>query len=110
MVTELADPESIPNSSTDSPRSFAVVSASARARATDRRTIAPFSGIGAYPLHLVVMALLWGYIYTSWSIMGRLGMVSFGHGAFLGIGAYAHSVLLAKGLPFFVTMPIASTP
>ncbi len=50
--------------------------------------LAPFSGIGAYPLHLAVMALLWGYIYTSWSIMGRLGMVSFGHGAFLGIGAY----------------------
>ncbi|HMS78520.1 MAG TPA: branched-chain amino acid ABC transporter permease [Burkholderiaceae bacterium] len=61
--------------------------------------VAPFSGIGAYPLHLVVMALLWGYIYTSWSIMGRLGMVSFGHGAFLGVGAYA-SVLLwnAAGL------------
>jgi branched-chain amino acid transport system permease protein len=54
---------------------------------------APFSGIGAYPLHLAIMALLWGYIYTSWSIMGRLGMVSFGHGAFLGIGAYG-SVLL----------------
>ena len=54
---------------------------------------APFSGIGAYPLHLAIMALLRGYIYTSWSIMGRLGMVSFGHGAFLGIGAYA-SVLL----------------
>ena len=34
---------------------------------------APFSGIGAYPLHLAIMALLWGYIYTSWSIMGRLG-------------------------------------
>ena len=34
------------------------------------------------------MCLLWGFVYTSWSIMGRLGMVSFGHGAFLGIGAY----------------------
>jgi len=51
--------------------------------------IAPWLGVGAYPLHLAVMALLWGYIYTSWSIMGRLGMVSFGHGAFLGIGAYS---------------------
>ncbi len=49
---------------------------------------APFSGIGNYPLHLLIMVLLWGYVYTSWSIMGRLGMVSFGHGAFLGIGAY----------------------
>jgi len=49
---------------------------------------APWLGLGAYPMHLAIMALLWGYIYTSWSIMGRLGMVSFGHGAFLGIGAY----------------------
>jgi len=44
--------------------------------------------IGDYPLHLMILVLLWGYIYTSWSIMGRLGMVSFGHGAFMGIGAY----------------------
>src|SRR5437763_951899 len=44
--------------------------------------------IGNYPLHLMIMVLLWGYIYTSWSLMGRLGMVSFGHGAFMGIGAY----------------------
>ena len=49
----------------------------------------PFSGIGNYPLHLVIMCLLWSYVYTSWSIMGRLGLVSFGHGAFLGIGAYS---------------------
>jgi branched-chain amino acid transport system permease protein len=49
----------------------------------------PLTGIGKYPLHLVVMCLLWGYVYTSWSIMGRLGLVSFGHGAFFGIGAYS---------------------
>ena len=45
--------------------------------------------IGNYPLHLMILVLLWGYIYTSWSLMGRMGMVSFGHGAFMGIGAYA---------------------
>lgn len=49
----------------------------------------PVTGIGAYPLHLVIMCLLWSYVYTSWSIMGRLGLVSLGHGAFLGIGAYS---------------------
>ncbi len=48
----------------------------------------PLSGIGAYPLHLIIMCVLWSYVYTSWSIMGRLGLVSLGHGAFLGIGAY----------------------
>ena len=51
--------------------------------------LVPLSGVGNYPLHLIISCLLWGYVYTSWSIMGRLGLVSFGHGAFLGIGAYA---------------------
>lgn len=50
--------------------------------------VAPLLGLGAYPMHLVITALLWSYIYTCWSLMGRLGLVSFGHGAFIGIGAY----------------------
>jgi branched-chain amino acid transport system permease protein len=45
--------------------------------------------IGNYPLHLMILVLLWGYIYTSWSLMGRVGLTSFGHGAFMGIGAYS---------------------
>lgn len=49
----------------------------------------PWLGLGDYPLHLFIVALIWSYIYTSWAIMGRLGMVSFGHGAFMGIGAYS---------------------
>ena len=48
----------------------------------------PLFGLGNYPLHLIIMCLLWSFIYTSWAVMGRLGMVSFGHGAYLGIGAY----------------------
>ena len=50
--------------------------------------LAPVLGLGAYPMHLAITALLWSYIYTCWSLMGRLGLVSFGHGAFIGIGAY----------------------
>jgi branched-chain amino acid transport system permease protein len=50
--------------------------------------LAPLAGMGGYPLHLLIMTLLWAYVYTGWAIMGRLGMVSLGHGAFLGIGAY----------------------
>lgn len=49
---------------------------------------APLAGMGDYPLHLLILSLLWGFVYTGWAIMGRLGMVSLGHGAFLGIGAY----------------------
>jgi branched-chain amino acid transport system permease protein len=55
--------------------------------------VVPLLGVGNYPLHLLIMGLLWAYIYTSWAIMGRLGMVSFGHGAFMGIGAYTVTML-----------------
>ncbi len=58
--------------------------------------LAPVLGLGAYPMHLVITALLWSFIYTSWSLMGRLGLVSFGHGAFMGVGAY--TVILAWNL------------
>lgn len=51
--------------------------------------VLPWLGLGDYPLHLVIVALIWSYIYTGWAIMGRLGMVSLGHGAFMGIGAYS---------------------
>ena len=46
-----------------------------------------------YFLHLVIQVLLFGYIYTSWSIMGRFGFVSLGHGAFMGVGAYVPGLL-----------------
>jgi branched-chain amino acid transport system permease protein len=49
---------------------------------------APLTGMGNYPLHLLITTLLWAFVYTGWAVMGRLGMVSLGHGAFLGIGAY----------------------
>jgi branched-chain amino acid transport system permease protein len=46
-----------------------------------------------YFVHLVIQILLWGFIYTAWSIMGRFGFVSLGHGAFAGVGAYAPALL-----------------
>jgi len=47
----------------------------------------------AYFLHIVIQVLLWGFVYTAWSMMGRFGFVSLGHGAFLGIGAYVPALL-----------------
>ena len=68
----------------------------------------PLTGIGNYPLHLIIMCLLWAYVYTSWSIMGRLGMVSLGHGAFLGIGAYTVVMLWNHyGLSPWLGAPLA---
>ncbi len=46
-----------------------------------------------YILHLVIQILIWAFIYTAWSLMGRFGFVSFGHGAFLGVGAYVPALL-----------------
>jgi branched-chain amino acid transport system permease protein len=66
----------------------------------------PLTGLGNYPLHLVILCLLWGFVYTGWAVMGRLGMVSLGHGAFLGIGAYT----VVMGWNHFGLSPWISTP
>jgi branched-chain amino acid transport system permease protein len=44
-------------------------------------------------LHLLIQILLWGFVYTAWSMMGRFGFVSLGHGAFMGVGAYVPALL-----------------
>jgi branched-chain amino acid transport system permease protein len=53
----------------------------------------PYMGIPEYYLHVIILILIWSFIYTSWSLMGRFGLVSLGHGAFLGVGAYAVAML-----------------
>jgi branched-chain amino acid transport system permease protein len=46
-----------------------------------------------YFLHIAIQILIWGFIYTAWSLMGRFGLVSLGHGAFMGVGAYVPALL-----------------
>jgi branched-chain amino acid transport system permease protein len=46
-----------------------------------------------YFMHILIQVLLWGFIYTAWSMMGRFGFVSLGHGAFMGVGAYVPALL-----------------
>ena len=53
----------------------------------------PFVYHEPYPLHLLVIVLIWSFMYTSWSVMGRFGLVSLGHGGFMGIGAYVTALL-----------------
>lgn len=53
----------------------------------------PFVYSEPYPLHIAVIILIWSFVYTSWSVMGRFGLVSLGHGAFFGIGAYVNALL-----------------
>jgi len=47
----------------------------------------------SYFLHIAIQVLLWGFIFTAWSMMGRFGLVSLGHGAFMGVGAYTSALL-----------------
>ncbi len=67
-----------------------------------------FPGGERYYLHLLIQILLWSFIYTGWSLMGRFGLTSLGHGAFTGIGAYA-TVLLWNyaGLSPWIGIPVA---
>jgi branched-chain amino acid transport system permease protein len=68
----------------------------------------PLIGLSDYYLHVLIMVLLWGFIYTGWSIMGRFGLVSLGHGAFLGIGAYSVTMLWNHfGLTPWLGIPVA---
>jgi branched-chain amino acid transport system permease protein len=47
------------------------------------------AGMKQYVLHVVIQIFIWSFIGQAWSLMGRFGLVSLGHGAFLGVGAYA---------------------
>ena len=53
----------------------------------------PFVYRDPYHLHILVQILIWSFAYTSWSIMGRFGLVSLGHGGFMGVGAYVTALL-----------------
>jgi branched-chain amino acid transport system permease protein len=54
---------------------------------------APMGGMRQYVLHVAIQIFIWSFIGSAWSLMGRFGLVSLGHGAFLGVGAYT-TVLL----------------
>ena len=59
--------------------------------------VGEMSGVFVYAIAGVGLMLLTGYT----------GLVSLGHAAFLGIGAYANAILLAKGVPFALSLPAA---
>ncbi len=69
--------------------------------------ILPWIVPSSYIVHLMVQVLLWSFIYTAWSLMGRFGLVSFGHGAFMGIGAYVVVLMWnVYGLSPWLSIPL----
>ena len=70
--------------------------------------VAALIGIPSYPLHIMIVILIWAFTYTGWSLMGRFGLVSLGHGAFMGVGAYATALLWNyAGMTPWLGIPIA---
>jgi branched-chain amino acid transport system permease protein len=68
----------------------------------------PFVYREPYPMHLLIVVLIWSSMYTSWSVMGRFGLVSLGHGGFMGIGAYVTALLWNNfGLTPWLGIPVA---
>ena len=53
----------------------------------------PMGGMRQYVLHVVIQIFIWSFIGGAWSLMGRFGLGSLGHGAFLGLGAYTTTLL-----------------
>src|SRR3989339_554994 len=50
-----------------------------------------------YYLHLIIIALMWVVIGSSWNLLaGYTGQVSFGHAMFFGTGAYTAGILAGK--------------
>jgi branched-chain amino acid transport system permease protein len=61
-----------------------------------------------YHLHIMILILIWSFAYTSWSMMGRFGLVSLGHGGFMGIGAYVTALLWNHlGVSPWIGIPLA---
>jgi branched-chain amino acid transport system permease protein len=58
-------------------------------------------GGNSYVMGLMVSGLIVAGVALAWALLGNLGgMVSFGHAAFFGVGAYTSAILSAKlGLP-----------
>jgi branched-chain amino acid transport system permease protein len=68
----------------------------------------PFVYRDTYHLHILVLILIWSFAYTSWSIMGRFGLVSLGHGGFMGVGAYVTALLWNHlGISPWIGIPIS---
>ena len=63
-------------------------------------------GGNLYLMSNIVAALTIGGIALAWALLGNLGgMVSFGHAAFVGVGAYVSALCVMKlGMPVFVAL------
>lgn len=69
--------------------------------------VTPFI-LPSYPLSLFTLALAYGLFAFSLDLAwGRAGVISIGHAAFFGIGAYGVAIGVNQGIPLFVSVPVS---
>ena len=71
--------------------------------------VVPFAlGANNYLMSMVVAALVIGGVALSWALLGNLGgMISFGHSAFFGVGAYVSALATVRlGVPVFAGLAL----
>jgi branched-chain amino acid transport system permease protein len=62
-----------------------------------------------YALDVLFLIFLYGAMSAAWNIVGGFaGQISFGHAAFLGVGAYATMILWGAGWSPWATLPVAA--
>lgn len=68
--------------------------------------LAPFI-LPAYPLTLLTLALAYGLFAFGLDLAwGRAGVISIGHAAFFGLGAYGIAIATARGIPMLIAVPV----
>ena len=62
-----------------------------------------------YAVEVLFLIFLYGAMATAWNVLGGFaGQVSFGHAAFLGIGAYATAIMTQANLSLWLAVPVAA--
>ena len=74
--------------------------------------LVPLLPLSSYLMHIFILVIMWAIIGMAWNLLGGFtGLVSFGHAAFFGLGAYSAGVVYQKlgwsgwwGLPISVVV------
>lgn len=64
--------------------------------------------LGSYHVFQMTMVLIYAIALLGLNILtGYNGQISVGHGAFYAVGAYITAILIAAGVPYWLTLPVA---
>jgi branched-chain amino acid transport system permease protein len=68
-----------------------------------------FASRGEFVIDVLFLIFLYGAMATAWNVLGGFaGQVSFGHAAFLGIGAYTTAILQPLGISLWLAVPLGA--